>query len=454
MLPSSRWIGPLLAGLFLCPPAWPQIVLPRGTSLRHPFELIDVGTLHPTGTSRNGGLNHRGEVTGTATAPNGMSEHAFLFSGGALTDLGTVGGLYSWGNAVDDSGSVVGYSAAGPVELHAYRWVAGSMVDEHVGSEGFSRANDVTPQGAVVGVHSGFFDGGIQTTYRGYFAFGATLLVIPSFGGTESQALAVNARGQATGFARTDQGQLRAFLWDYSGAMTDLGDLGDGMAQGSDINLHGDVVGFSRVLGGDTHAFLHDGTSMIDLGTLGGPTSRANGLNDFGTIVGAAEDATGQQRAVIWSQGRLRDLNDLIEPGSGWLLTGAGDVNALDEISGTGKFDGQQRAYLLRPRDGAPRSSGVTPAVAGGPATLFVTGFEPGALAELYSSLSQGSSTVSGCPLDLSTPKLEGTAAIGPDGRGEFLVSLPASASGLTVYTQVLDPASCRATPVVAQLLY
>ena len=33
-------------------------------------------------------------------------------------------------------------------------------------------------------------------------------------------------------------------------------------------------------------------------------------------------------------------------------------------------------------------------------------------------------------------------------------VSLPASASGLTVYTQVLDPASCRATPVVAQLLY
>lgn len=450
----QRSAGRFLAGLSLCTPALPQLGAPRGPSLRHPFELIDVGTLHPTGTSRNGGLNHRGEVTGTASAPNGMSEHAFLFSGGALTDLGTLGGQYSWGNAVSDSGTVVGYSAAGPIDLHAYRWVGGTMTDEHVGSEGFSRANDVTPQGAVVGVHNGFFDGGFQTTYRGYFAYGATFLVIPSFGGTESQALAVNARGQATGFARTDQGKLRAFLWDYGGVMTDLGDLGDGMAQGSGINLHGHVVGYSRVPGGDTHAFLHDGVAMVDLGTLGGAASRANGLNDFGVIVGAADDATGQQRAFIWSEGRMRDLNDLIEPGNGWLLTGAGDVNALDEISGTGQLNGQQRAYLLRPRDGAPRSSGVTPALAGGSATLFVTGFEPGALVELYSSLSQGSSTMNGCQLELDAPKLEGTALIGPEGRAELVVSIPASAAGLTVYTQVLDPTSCRSTPVVMQLLY
>jgi probable HAF family extracellular repeat protein len=454
MTPLSSPAALVLASLFLCPPALSQVQVQREPSLRYPFELLDVGVLNPSGTSRNGGLNNRGEVTGTGTAPNGLSEHAFLFSGGTLTDLGTLGGQYSWGNALNDSGVIVGYSAAGPVDLHAYRWNAGVMSNEHVGNEGFSRANDITPQGAVVGVLNGFFDPGIQTTFRGYFAYGATFEIIPTFGGTESQAMGANARGQVTGLARTLEGKLRAFLWDYSGAMTDLGDLGDGMAYGSGINLHGHVVGYSRVPSGDLHAFLHDGTSMIDLGTLGGAASRANNLNDFGLIVGAADDAVGQQRAFLWSDGHMHDLNDLIEPNSAWLLTAAGNVNALGEISATGKYNGQQRACLLRPRDQAPRSSGLAPPLAGDSTTVFVTGFDPGDLVELYSGLARGSSTANGCPLELAAPQLEATAVIGPDGRAELTVSVPSAAAGLTVYTQVLAPSTCRSTAPVVQLVY
>jgi hypothetical protein len=73
---------------------------------------------------------------------------------------------------------------------------------------------------------------------------------------------------------------------------------------------------------------------------------------------------------------------------------------------------------------------------------------------EVYSSLSWGSSTVNGCQLELDSPKLEGTALIGPDGRGELALSVPSSAAGFTVYTQVLDPATCRSTAPLMQLLY
>lgn len=444
----------LLASLFLCAPLAGQTVTVHKRQMVYPYKLIDVGVLNPTGTSRNGGLNNRAEVTGTGTAPNGLSEHAFLYSGGQLTDLGTLVGNYSWGNAINDAGEVVGYSSAGPIDLHAYRWMAGVMTDEHVGTERFSRANGITAQGAVAGVHNGFFDAGIQTTYRGYMAFGAAFFVIPSFGGTESQALGINARGQVTGFARTAPGKLRAFLWDASGSMLDVGDLGDDMAVGNAINLAGHIVGYSRVPSGDQRAFVYDGSSMSDLGTLGGATSRANGINDWGDVVGAANDASGQQRAFLWTQGSMRDLNALIKPGSGWLLTGAGGVNALGEISGTGILNGKQRAYLLKPRDPAPRSSGLAPALAGGDSSVFVTGFAAGDVVELYSGISEGSSLVNGCFLDLAAPQLQATTVIGPDGRGEFAVSVPAGAAGLTLHSQVLDPTTCRVTPRVEQFVY
>src|SRR5215469_5051331 len=52
------------------------------------------------------GINDAGQITGYGTNSNGES-HAFLYSGGAVTDLGTPG-TQSYGYAINNSGQVTG----------------------------------------------------------------------------------------------------------------------------------------------------------------------------------------------------------------------------------------------------------------------------------------------------------------------------------------------------------
>src|SRR4051812_16254631 len=53
----------------------------------------DLGTLSGV-TSFAGGINNAGAISGESDAPNGET-HAFLSTGGALTDLGTLGQFFS-----------------------------------------------------------------------------------------------------------------------------------------------------------------------------------------------------------------------------------------------------------------------------------------------------------------------------------------------------------------------
>ena len=75
-----------------------------------------------------------------------------------VTDLGTLGGSYSYASAVNDSGQVVGYSGtAGSFASHAFSWTQkGGMVDLGTlgGSDGYSSASAVNDSGQVVGSSS------------------------------------------------------------------------------------------------------------------------------------------------------------------------------------------------------------------------------------------------------------------------------------------------------------
>jgi probable HAF family extracellular repeat protein len=59
----------------------------------------------------------------------GGSYHAFLSSGMALLDLGTLGGTQSYAYGLNASGSVVGYSYTADGERHAFLYSDGVMLD-------------------------------------------------------------------------------------------------------------------------------------------------------------------------------------------------------------------------------------------------------------------------------------------------------------------------------------
>jgi len=109
------------------------------------------------------------------------------------------------------------------------------------------------------------------------------------------------------------------------------------------INERGEVVGFAGVpndpAGDYTLPFRwskQHGWEWVPL-LQGDIAGTASSINNRGVIVGYSNDANGNNHPWVRANGVTRNLNDLIEPGSG--LTGpillAFDVNDRGEITGT-----------------------------------------------------------------------------------------------------------------------
>ena len=74
--------------------------------------MTDLGTLGGT-LSHAYGINSAGQIagdssTGTLDAYGRSISHAFLYSGGAMTDIGTLGGSVSIGKGINASGQITG----------------------------------------------------------------------------------------------------------------------------------------------------------------------------------------------------------------------------------------------------------------------------------------------------------------------------------------------------------
>lgn len=314
------------------------------------YSVTDLGMLSGANSAKVSDINKSGQIVGTS------ANHAFLWSNGVMTDLGTLGGGVSMAYSINDSGVVVGEAATSSSEMHAFVWQNGVMKDLGVAGE-TSAARGINSKGDIVGVaYAKNVRGGAVLWSGGQKQSLGDLG--PS--GSGSTAISINDKGQiagvSSGFA-TNQGVVRAVVW-INGTIRDLGALGGLHSTANAINLQALVVGWAEVADNSTAAFQWQNGKMSPLATLPGSVAstgngtQATAANDSGVIVGSCVTSTGETHAVIWSNGNVADLNSLI-PQTGLTLTRATGINRAGQIvvEQQSNLDGPMtRAFLLTPK--------------------------------------------------------------------------------------------------------
>jgi probable HAF family extracellular repeat protein len=171
-------------------------------------------------------------------------EHAFLYSNGHMTDLGTLGGDTSTAYGISNRGVIVGYA--------------------------YNQAGN----------------------FLGFFWRSGRMTALGTLGGTWSSAAAINNVNQITGQAYTRNNFAAHAFRLSNGIMTDLGTLGGTYSWGLGINNSGTVVGRSDAQDNSQHAFIStNGGRMQDLNNMipvgsGWMLGEATAINDAGQIAG------------------------------------------------------------------------------------------------------------------------------------------------------------------------
>jgi probable HAF family extracellular repeat protein len=349
------------------------------------YLVTDLGTLGGT-DSLGWGINASGQVTGYATTTEDETVDAFLWNpttpngaSGTMHDLGTLGGSFAWGIGINVDGQVAGVSATtGDAAEHATLWIpttpngsSGTLYDLGTLGGTYSQGTGINNSGQLTGYSDLAGDEESRAIMWKPTTLGSasgTMHDLGSLGGSISFGWDVNASGQVTGNSDTTGDQAtHAFLWKpttpngVTGTMHDLGTLGGSWSDGGGINDSGQVAGSSLIEGDEfDHAFLWTPTTpggasgtMLDLGTLGGSDSYGYNVNAAGQVVGSSyvpANVSNYSHAFLYTSGvGMVDLNTLIDPLSGWELLDASDINDAGQITGQGLINDEYHAYLLTP---------------------------------------------------------------------------------------------------------
>lgn len=244
--------------------------------------------------------------------------------------------------AIDNAGRIVGQ-----VDGRAFLWDGGAVIDLGTLGGGSSAAFGISDNGLITGgadrpdgsSHSFLYDGGIRDIGQL---------------GVASSGAAVNSAGQVAGTWVDAAGENHAFL--YSGGLAvDIGNRGADSARATGINDNGQVAGTSFIDEETLHAFLYTGGVLQDIGSFGGAFTEARGLNDAGWVIGYstyADDVPGIDfsSAFVYRDGAMFDLNAIVERPGVWSILDAWGVNDLGQIAATAcTQEGDCRAVRLDP---------------------------------------------------------------------------------------------------------
>jgi probable HAF family extracellular repeat protein len=338
------------------------------------------------GQSQNGAID---PSTGWPESP------AVIWRQGHIASLGTLGGTQGIGAAINDRGQAIGASlTATPdpfansqlsacflcnlgsfygtfsgstiffpatTETHAFLWENGTMRDLHTLGGPDSNAFAINDRGEVAGWSFTSFvanpSTGVPTVDPFYWSPEDGMIDLGGLGGTYGSVVWINNGGQIAGASNLPGDTTEhPFIWSKSQGMKDLGTLGGTFGHPDWINDAGEVVGFSYLAGDQNgHAFLWRHGVMTDLGTIGTDLdSEGYSINSQGQVAGTSFTfGEGDLHGFLWENGGpIVDLNTLVVPASSTQIIAAILINDSGDIAGFGTdSDGNNYAVLLIPCD-------------------------------------------------------------------------------------------------------
>jgi probable HAF family extracellular repeat protein len=268
------------------------------------LSLIDLGA----GTSAYG-INASGEVTGCTPAA-GSAAHAFLYSAGVMTDLGTLGGPTSCGYAINAGGQITGYADTGAAS-HAFLYGNGGMTDlGTVDAEPTSAGVSINANGEVVGYAWPFAPFAPLQPPGLYGAAG--LVVPPIYGGSVAHAFQYS-QGVITDLFPSPPGPVGSY---FAFGINDTGQIAGDIAAGCGILC---PYGTAFTLVGGVSTDLqdlpgNDGTVFL---------TAITGINDAGQIVAYGMDPLAYMHGLIYTNGIPLDLGNNTEA---LAINSSGDV--------------------------------------------------------------------------------------------------------------------------------
>jgi probable HAF family extracellular repeat protein len=178
---------------------------------------------------------------------------------------------------------------------------------------------------------------------------------LPTGNDPGGNALWINDKGQIVGFTGPCGATNHAVVWDNDNVNT-LPDNGTG-AEAFGNNDRGQIVGFvGSPDGGIPNGALWQNDTLTNLGILPGDFGGiASGINDKGQVVGSNFDSHfNWAHAFIWQNNVMTDLNALFPANSNLFAVMANKINERGQISGmaivrSGPDEGNIHAFIATP---------------------------------------------------------------------------------------------------------
>jgi uncharacterized membrane protein len=277
----------------------------------------------PNGTTYGNaiGINDSGVIVGTGLANSALRAVKWTPDGKVTALNNLPGESGSSATAVNNSGTIAGYSFSPGTGETVVRWAPDGTIQALAKVPGYQDcfAQAINDSGVIVGL----CDSGLDSRAARWNPDGTVvLLAMPGSG--SSRALGINAAGAVVGSFSPTNSPTRAVRWNPDGSVTELPNLSGGVySEARGINDRGQVTGTIVVSPpGITEQPVRwetDNTVTVLPTPANAPRRYGIGhkISPDGTVIGETTDAESRDVAASWSpNGTLTVLPDLAKPGT------------------------------------------------------------------------------------------------------------------------------------------